>query len=223
MIFFDFSPFEQLIMGGYRVRFHIYSLPGAVSNAAAWRMTLKGADGIIVVIDGAPGRGADLTESLDRLRDYLAAYGGGLDNVPLIVQINKHDLTDGSAAPSSECYPRGGLTICRSSALKGDGVLEAFSALSHQVIERVGHDLHGAEPQPGEQPETREPEHIAPEAGIDEPQDETLCRPAGDNARLTVALSGDITADGSTLLSVPLEISLGGERRTVVVSLTLKD
>ena len=40
LLFFDFSPFEQTVFGGYRIRFHIYTLPGKVNNPAAWKMTL---------------------------------------------------------------------------------------------------------------------------------------------------------------------------------------
>ena len=31
LLFFDFSPFEKPVFGGYRLRFHMYSLTGKVS------------------------------------------------------------------------------------------------------------------------------------------------------------------------------------------------
>jgi uncharacterized protein len=36
LLAFDFSPFEHPVFGGYRIRFHMYSLTGAVTNPAAW-------------------------------------------------------------------------------------------------------------------------------------------------------------------------------------------
>ena len=41
LLFFDFSPFEQPVFNGYRIRFHIYTLQGKVANPAAWRNVLR--------------------------------------------------------------------------------------------------------------------------------------------------------------------------------------
>src|SRR5690242_6071973 len=49
LLFFDFSPFDLPVFEGYRLRLHIYTLQGVVANPAAWKMTLKGVDGLVIV------------------------------------------------------------------------------------------------------------------------------------------------------------------------------
>src|ERR1700690_2992535 len=56
MLFFDFAPVGQGKVGTYNVRFHIYSIIGESTSGAAWKMVLKGADGVVFVADSAPER-----------------------------------------------------------------------------------------------------------------------------------------------------------------------
>src|SRR6185369_12107232 len=51
LFLFDFSPFEAPLPDGYRVRMHVYTLAGNVTNPATWKMTLKGADGVIIMVN----------------------------------------------------------------------------------------------------------------------------------------------------------------------------
>src|SRR6185369_236006 len=67
LFFFDCSPFENPVFGEYRIRFHVYTLPGKVANPAAWKMTLKGTDGLVIVADAAPEHAAAERESISAL------------------------------------------------------------------------------------------------------------------------------------------------------------
>ena len=89
LLFFDFSPFEHPVFDGYHIRFHMYSLTGAVTNPAAWKMTLKGADGVMIVADASPETAPATRESISRLRGFLAAYGVGLHDIPCVLQLNR--------------------------------------------------------------------------------------------------------------------------------------
>jgi signal recognition particle receptor subunit beta len=140
LLFFDFSPFEQPVFGGYRIRFHIYTLPGRVNNPAAWKMTLKGADGVVLVVDAADttpvGR-----QGMENLRDYLASYGMGLHDMPAVLQINKADRNrSATTAATAALLELERLPACLSTALNGEGVLETFSILSRQIMERISAD-----------------------------------------------------------------------------------
>jgi signal recognition particle receptor subunit beta len=137
LLFFDFSPFEQPVFGGYHIRFHIYTLPGRVNNPAAWKMTLKGADGVVLVVDAADTSPAG-RQSMEGLRDYLASYGMSLHDMPAVLQINKADR-NGSATTASTAalLELEHLPGCLSTALNGEGVLETFSILSRQIMERI--------------------------------------------------------------------------------------
>lgn len=149
LLFFDFSPFEQLVFGGYRVRLHVYTLQGKVTNPAAWKMTLKGADGIVVVADASPAEVSSSCESLLQLREYLGSYGVGLHDIPFVLQLNKEDLT-GQISIEDATHAIG--VVDRqsflSSAISGTGVLEALTALSKLIMEQIGRrdDLQQVDP-----------------------------------------------------------------------------
>jgi signal recognition particle receptor subunit beta len=137
LLFFDFSPFEQPVFGGYRIRFHIYTLPGRVNNPAAWKMTLKGADGVVLVVDAADTTSVG-RQGMENLRGYLASYGMGLHDMPAVLQINKADRNrSATTAATAALLELEQLPACLSTALNGEGVLETFSILSRQIMERI--------------------------------------------------------------------------------------
>src|SRR3990167_9702810 len=50
-LFFDFLPLALGTIRGFRVRFHLYTVPGQVFYDASRRLILKGADGVVFVAD----------------------------------------------------------------------------------------------------------------------------------------------------------------------------
>ena len=136
---FDFSPFETPLPNGYRVRLHVYTLTGIVTNPATWKITLKGADGIIIMVNPAAEHAAETRESVSQLRDFLSAYGVGLHETPAVLQFNsftqeKQPVEVSEVAAALDLSP---LTICRSNVACGEGLLEALTSLSRQVLDRV--------------------------------------------------------------------------------------
>src|SRR5512137_906990 len=100
MLFFDFSPSGPGKVGAYNVRFHIYTITGEAASGTAWKMVLKGVDGVVFVADSAPDRlGANL-ESLSVLRKTLEGYSINLADLPGVLQCNKRDLS--AALPLDE-------------------------------------------------------------------------------------------------------------------------
>ncbi|MDD2581716.1 MAG: GTPase domain-containing protein [Desulfuromonadaceae bacterium] len=139
LLFFDFSPFETPLANGYRVRLHVYTLTGIVTNPATWKMTLKGADGIIIMVDAAAGQAAENRESVSQLRDFLSAYGVGLHETPAVLQLNSfthlsHPAEESDIAAALDLST---LKTCHTNAASGEGLLDALTALSSQVIELV--------------------------------------------------------------------------------------
>jgi signal recognition particle receptor subunit beta len=135
---FDFSPFEHPIFGDYRIRFNLYTLHGRVANLAAWKMTLKGADGLVIVADASPESFLAGRQSMVRLREILGSYGVCFDDIPAVLQLNKTETFD--QVVSEVAVREMGLRECRvfpASALDGEGVLETLTALSRLVIGRI--------------------------------------------------------------------------------------
>jgi len=240
LLFFDFCPFEQPVFGGYRIRFHIYTLPGRVANPAAWKMTLKGADGVVLMVDAADTAPAG-RQSMENLRDYLASYGMSLHDMPAVLQVNKSDrvgaVDTASTAANLELRD---IPAFLSSALNGAGVLETFSALSRRIMERVGGESSlQAEPAPLPPSSVAAPEVVAPsappETGGGTPGQDAITthddedalsesRKPGANGenglKVTLAEEAVTLADGS--VQVPLTISLHGQARRFMLKVAVE-
>jgi len=138
LVFFDFSPFEQTLSGGYRLRLHIYTLHGNSINPAAWKMTLKGADGLLIMGDASPGMLAATQQSILQLKDFFGGYGIALDELPSVLQMNKSDLCDNIAASRVDQMAASlgvaGISGSFSSAQTGQGVLEALTSWNRSGI-----------------------------------------------------------------------------------------
>lgn len=228
LLFFDFSPFEQSVFAGYRLRLHVYTLHGRVTNQAAWKMTLKGADGVIVVADAAPAARGILLESVLRLREFLGSYGLALDVVPTVLQLNKSDMAGPIAAQdiAREIGVDEG-SACLSTAVRGEGVLEALAALSRQITDRIRErdDL------PQETTATvgggrSEPAMLDESGAQDELVVVTHSEPvaplaASENAPCrVVVVSGEISS-GDGVVRIPLDICSDGGTQRVVVSVAV--
>ncbi len=91
-LFFDFLPLALGDIKGFKVRFHLYTVPGQVFYAASRKLILKGVDGVVFVADSQIERMEANIESLDDLRINLGEQGYDLDKLPFTIQYNKRDL-----------------------------------------------------------------------------------------------------------------------------------
>src|SRR5689334_10236334 len=93
-LFFDFLPLDLGKIGEYKVRFHLYTVPGQVFYDASRKLILKGADGVVFVSDSQVARMEANIESLENLEQNLVAYNNTLKDMPHVVQYNKRDLPE---------------------------------------------------------------------------------------------------------------------------------
>ena len=91
-LFFDFLPIDLGSVRGFKVRLHLYTVPGQVFYDASRKLILKGVDGVIFVGDSQIERAEANLESVENLRTNLAEQGYNLDKLPYVVQYNKRDL-----------------------------------------------------------------------------------------------------------------------------------
>jgi hypothetical protein len=134
-LFFDFLPIELGTIKGYRVRFHLYTVPGQVFYNATRKLVLKGADGVIFVADSQRFMLNANLESLANLTDNFADMGVELADFPMVIQYNKRDLPDVLTTEelNRSLNPRR-LPYYETVAMTGDGVLKTFAAVSKQVL-----------------------------------------------------------------------------------------
>ncbi len=134
-LFFDFLPLNLGSVKGFKVRFHLYTVPGQVFYDASRKLILKGVDGVVFVADSQMERMEANIESLENLRKNLQEQGYNLDSTPYVIQYNKRDLPN--AVPFDEINkalnPKG-VPYFEAVAPEGKGVFETLKEIAKQVI-----------------------------------------------------------------------------------------
>jgi signal recognition particle receptor subunit beta len=137
-LFFDFLPIELGQIKGFKVRFHLYTVPGQVFYNATRRLVLQGVDGVVFVADSQREMFNGDMESLKNLMDNLSSYGKKLEDLPFVLQYNKRDLRN--AAPVAELDAA--LNFLRvptfeAVAPTGKGVTETLVGISRMVFSHL--------------------------------------------------------------------------------------
>jgi hypothetical protein len=96
-LFFDFLAVESDAIPGYRISFHLYTVPGQVTYNATLQLVLRQADGIVFVADSQMDRQRDNVHAFQSLEANLRLNGSDIEHLPLVLQYNKRDLPN--AAP----------------------------------------------------------------------------------------------------------------------------
>ena len=137
-LFFDFLPIELGEIKGFKVRFHLYTVPGQVFYNATRRLVLQGVDGVVFVADSQREMINSDMESLKNLMDNLSSYGKKLEELPFILQYNKRDLRN--AAPVAELNTALNflhVPIFEAVAPNGTGVTETLVGISRMVFSHL--------------------------------------------------------------------------------------
>ncbi len=148
-LFFDFLPLSLGAIRGYNIRVQLYTVPGQVLYNESRKMVLKGVDGVVFVADSMEVQQEPNKESLQNLRENLGEDNLDIDELPLVLQLNKRDL-EGSVIPvlSRETMERDLNSMLKNpapttlaSALQGPGVFETLREISKITIKSVHHKL----------------------------------------------------------------------------------
>ena len=99
-LFFDFLPVDLGTIRGFKVKFHLYTVPGQVYYNASRKLILKGVDGVVFVADSQIERMEANIEAMQNLYDNMSQHGYDLTQIPFVIQYNKRDLPN--AAPIAE-------------------------------------------------------------------------------------------------------------------------
>ncbi len=128
-LFFDFLPLDLGTVRGFKVRFHLYTVPGQVFYDASRKLILKGADGVVFVADSQRERMDANIESIRNLKKNLAENGLNIMTIPYVLQLNKRDLP--SAVPVEE--------MVKHLRIKDEQVFEAVAITGIGVFETLKH------------------------------------------------------------------------------------
>ncbi len=141
-LFFDLLPLTWGQVRGFNIRLKVYTVPGQVHYAATRKLVLSGADGVVQVLDSAPGRLPDNLQSSMDLLANLREHGIDPEAIALVLQWNKRDLKEAASIPSlREGLPFRDCKEFESVATQGLGVLETFARAVQETIERLSRRL----------------------------------------------------------------------------------
>jgi signal recognition particle receptor subunit beta len=134
-LFFDFLPLSLGTINGFKIRFHLYTVPGQVFYDASRKLILRGTDGLVFVADSQVERMEANIESFENLRKNLLEHHLDFDTLPFAIQYNKRDLSD--LVPVEEMdrvlNPRRA-PYFEGVASTGKGVFEALKEIAKSVI-----------------------------------------------------------------------------------------
>ncbi|WP_257310903.1 GTP-binding protein [Geothrix fuzhouensis] len=134
-LFFDFLPLDMGMVKGFKVRFHLYTVPGQVFYDASRKLILRGCDGIIFVADSQKARMEANIESIANLATNLRENGFDVRTIPYVLQLNKRDMP--SAAPVAEMERLlrfRGEPMIEAVASEGTGVIDTLKAAARQIL-----------------------------------------------------------------------------------------
>jgi signal recognition particle receptor subunit beta len=147
-LFFDLLPIDVGVIGGFKTRLQLYTVPGQVFYNTTRKLVLKGVDGIVFVADSQkPALEGDV-ESIGNLRDNLAEIGLNLDDIPLVIQLNKRDLPNIATVDEmvAALDPDRKHEHVESVASSGVGVFETLKVISKLTLRTLRRRMTGDEP-----------------------------------------------------------------------------
>ena len=142
-MYFDFLPLSVGEIRGYKIRLHLYSVPGQVFYDASRQTILDGVDGVVFVVDSRARRLDANLESWDNLETNLNLVGSLIDKVPLIIQYNKRDARDiMSVAELEQLFNKQRLPSFEAVARKGNGVFDTLKSTGKLVLKSLRRDFN---------------------------------------------------------------------------------
>jgi len=146
-LFFDLLPLDVGVIGGFKTRVQLYTVPGQVFYNTTRKLVLKGVDGIVFVADSQKAMKDANTESFQNLRSNLAEIGVKLEELPLVFQYNKRDLANILALDELEetLNPGRAYESYEACAVLGQGVFETLKAISRLTLRSLKKRMLGEE------------------------------------------------------------------------------
>jgi len=137
-LFFDFLPLELGKIAGFKMRFHLYTVPGQVFYEASRRLILKGADGVVFVADSQMDRIDANYEAIRDLKESLASYNINFERLPYALQLNKRDLDNVYETDYLVKELRlGDEQVFEAVAVDDRGVRETLTSVARQVLTKL--------------------------------------------------------------------------------------
>lgn len=140
-LYFDFLPLSLGEIRGFKTRFHLYSVPGQVFYDASRRLILKGADGLVFVVDSQRARLDANLESLENLQANLKNDDISIESIPLVVQYNKRDMPNVMEIDQlRSLFNPWGVPDFEAVASTGMGVFDTLKSIGKKVLTKLNQE-----------------------------------------------------------------------------------
>jgi len=150
-LFFDFLPLSLGNILNMNIRIQLYTVPGQVMYNTTRKLVLRGVDGVAFVADSLSVQKQKNIESLQNLAENLIEEGWSINQIPLVLQYNKRDLSESSVPlltideMEQDLNRNLNVPYFEASATKGNGVFETLREISKRtvkaVVQKLGVDL----------------------------------------------------------------------------------
>ena len=141
-LFFDFFPLDLGMIKGYKVKFHLYTVPGQIYYSSSRKLIIKGVDGLVFVADSQRERFEANIESISDMTENLRDYRIDFSSLPYALQLNKRDLANITPADELiEALRQKDEPVIEAVALKGEGVVDTLKSISKLVMVEVKRKL----------------------------------------------------------------------------------
>ncbi len=153
-ILFDLLPLRTGGLRGFDLRLQILAVPGQAMYATTRRLVLKGADSLVFVANSAVDRWEENLQSFREMTQNLVSHRLDPSAMPLVFQYNKRDLPEVMELDIMDRALNGRqVDRIAAVAVRGEGVLETFSAILMRTVEEVCRkysilDARGGQPAP---------------------------------------------------------------------------
>jgi hypothetical protein len=138
-VFFDYLPIDAVLIKGYHTKFQLYTVPGQVAYNATRQLVLRGADGLVFVVDSSPEKLEENIQALRTTAENLAQNGVVMDELPLVLQYNKRDVPEAVAVEHLNLLLNQRPTpfpVVEAVASQGYNVFATLNAVAEEVLHR---------------------------------------------------------------------------------------
>ena len=201
-LFFDLLPMDVGMVGGFRTKLQLYTVPGQVFYNSTRKLVLKGVDGIVFVVDSQVPMLEACRESWLNLDENMRELGLNLQDIPVVFQWNKRDLKNVVPVEELELAfnPRG-VPSFQSVASDGTGVFETLRGITRLALSHIKtHVLGEAPAAPG--PAAASPTVASPTVASPHPPSEGWALTLSDLPSVTdlLDMEGSVQASGGAPL-----------------------
>lgn len=134
---FSLTPRTIAPVHGYRVVFHLVTVPGTVFYDVSRHRICESADGVVFVADSQRERLEANVECLELLSPSLALHEMTVEDVALVFQYNKRDLANAALVADLDRALAGEAPRIEAIARTGEGVFASLRACAHAIVERL--------------------------------------------------------------------------------------